>query len=669
MKSNFLIILILITVAVISAILFFSVFNTNSIPKPLPDNSFNLPNEQNTSSHSLTPVISNQWYSTLFSSFPTQPIYALPLVYELSPGGLGFSYPYVKTSPNAITSTYDEDFRIGFDAPFLKPKINKIGDWNININLTNSNDESLNFFMAHGLPFSVIHTNGENLKVTFLSDFTILNPENNKAYKSKVFSADSVIITTKNNFYTFIFTTKTNFSIKSNIMIIKNPKRIFIGLLDKKTNFDKFKEIANIEILDSKITFDLDNSMLSNTYEIETNGVIPLVALYPHQYDTLSSKKDALGEYETIRGKLKLIKTNLFTTNSQLYEPLAVFEKISDDPSLIKQIKTDISNVINKNPPNSKDYYLGTWFGKISNLILLADTYGLKNERDNLLKYVKPIFINSLSNFYYDKNKTSLIAKNPEFGNEKLNDHHFHYGYYIRTAAVLVNYDLSVLPKITDQINNIVEDIASIQRDSNKYPFLRNFDVYEGHSWADGYGDTISGNNQESSSEAINAWYGVYLWSKVINDKNLEEYALYLYNTEVESANYYWFDIKNIYGNAYKHKIASIVWGGKVDFATWFSDTTNMKYGIQLLPFTPASDYLGKLPDFSGYDNDYHKNGGDESKSWGDLFVMWKSYYFPKSALALKNKIQNFYDENPKSLFLYYLLYNYSKLENQDKIN
>src|SRR5579862_6064975 len=57
-----------------------------------------------TSSHALIPVVSNQWYSAIYKSFPTPPIYALPLVFKLSGTGIGFSYPTIQTTANDITT-------------------------------------------------------------------------------------------------------------------------------------------------------------------------------------------------------------------------------------------------------------------------------------------------------------------------------------------------------------------------------------------------------------------------------------------------------------------------------------------------------------------------------------------------------------------------------------
>src|SRR5579859_7335828 len=46
------------------------------------------------SSHSLSPLLSNLWYSDLFFDFPSYPLYALPLAFKTEPKGLGFSYPH-----------------------------------------------------------------------------------------------------------------------------------------------------------------------------------------------------------------------------------------------------------------------------------------------------------------------------------------------------------------------------------------------------------------------------------------------------------------------------------------------------------------------------------------------------------------------------------------------
>ncbi len=115
---------------------------------------------------------------------------------------------------------------------------------------------------------------------------------------------------------------------------------------------------------------------------------------------------------------------------------------------------------------------------------------------------------------------------------------------------------------------------------------------------------------------------------------------------------YYWFDTSDIYKEPYKYKIASIVWGGKVDFTTWFSKETNMIYGIQLLPITPASDYLAAVPNFAAYEKDFINADGSLTDEWAEFFLVFKSYH---EEVAIKDLPKNLKpnDRMPKSLLLH----------------
>lgn len=609
------------------------------------------------SSHSLVPLISNQWYTSLSEHFPSYPLYAMPLVFQTSAQGLGFSYPEVKQTKNTISAPYSEDFTVGFTKHFEKTRLNSVGDWTVNASLLTADNKALSFTLGHGIPSVTMQANNEPLQITYKESPTVF--VDNKTVTEETIQTDAFMVQIHNNYYLYAFPKKTTIHLKKNSISTDETEKLFIGLLDKKEHFDLFKENSAVEITDSLASPQLADSNISILYKLTAQNGTPLLTLYPHQYDLLPSQQTILGTYHTLRGDLRLIKTDNFTLSFPRKTPNGSFSKLQKDyPDLTEQIKKDIKDVMKEPRPAGKDYFLGTWFGKISNLLLLADAYDLDTERDQLLQFVKPIFVDSLDSFAYDREKTSLIAQKPEFGNEELNDHHFHYGYYIRTAAVIADLDLRFLPEVKPKIDAMVKDIAMLDRSSSEYPYIRNFDTYEGHSWADGMSDTPDGTNQESSSESINAWYSLYLWGKITNDGNLQKNALYLYNMESESIAYYWFNKNNIYGNGYNHAIASIVWGGKVDFATWFSKEANMIYGIQLLPITPASVYLGDLPSFTKYESDLRASGGSETKEWGDLFTIWKSFYAPKAALQMKDKITKREANTPKSVFLYMLYFN-----------
>lgn len=609
------------------------------------------------SSHSLQPLISNQWYTSMLMDFPSHPLYAMPLVFKTGPQGLSFSYPEVQRSRDTIFAPYSEDFTVGLKNNFKRVQLNNVGDWTVNASLITQADKSISFTLGHGIPFTTIQTDNEPLQITFKNPYKVFI--DNKEISSTNVTTEAFMIITKNRSYIYAFPKSTQIELQQNSIRITPVEKMFVGVLDKPENFALFKENSKVVLTDSQASPQIADNKLTVLYKLTSQNGEPLIALYPHQYDLLPYKHEVVGTYQTIRGELRLIKSDNFTLSFPLITPDGTFKKLKGDyPDLTIQIKKDIQSMISGPIPASKDYFLGTWFGKASNLLLLADIYDLQKEKQELLEYIKPVFRESLNEFEYDKSKTSVIAKKPEFGNEELNDHHFHYGYYIRTAAVISSIDLTFLSEVKPKIDEMVADIATLDRGSMEYPYIRNFDVYEAHSWADGKGDTPDGNNQESSSEAISTWYSLLLWGKVTNDANLQKNALYLYNMESQSAAYYWFNKSNIYGNGYGHAIASIVWGGKVDFTTWFSKETNMIYGIQLLPVTPASVYLGNMPDFMKYERDFRANGGSEQKEWGDLYTIWKSFYYPEHSIKSKNTVTKPEGNTPRSVFLYMLYLN-----------
>ncbi len=77
-----------------------------------------------------------------------------------------------------------------------------------------------------------------------------------------------------------------------------------------------------------------------------------------------------------------------------------------------------------------------------------------------------------------------------------------------------------------------------------------------------------------------------------------------------------------------------VSWGGKGAFATWFSGDIDCIHGINWTPFTPASIYMGRHPDYVKNNHDMivskRKGGADFNNGWGDLVVMFGALNDPK---------------------------------------
>lgn len=61
-----------------------------------------------------------------------------------------------------------------------------------------------------------------------------------------------------------------------------------------------------------------------------------------------------------------------------------------------------------------------------------------------------------------------------------------------------------------------------------------------GHSWASGIFPSASGRNQESVSEALNAWYGLALYGMALGDASLRDLGRVMLATEMRSGFKYW---------------------------------------------------------------------------------------------------------------------------------
>lgn len=146
----------------------------------------------------------------------------------------------------------------------------------------------------------------------------------------------------------------------------------------------------------------------------------------------------------------------------------------------------------------------------------------------------------------------------------------------------------------------LARDYANSINGDSYFPFSRNFDWYMGHSWAEGLFASADGKNEESSSEDTMASYGIKMWGKVINDKNMEargnlmlaiqarslqNYFLYLDSNDVQPANFT--------GN----KVSGILFENKIDHTTYFGGNIEYIQGIHMIPMMPMSTFI-RTPEF-----------------------------------------------------------------------
>lgn len=431
---------------------------------------------------------------------------------------------------------------------------------------------------------------------------------------------------------------------------------------DDEAVLDEFRKVAHNHPTNTRVewVYDEESSLVRTVYRYSLTQLEPgeegtIFAIYPHQWRNTDCQFLPY-TYNSVRGLLKTVKGMGFCTELRYHGILPTLPVIegtgehATNPEVLANLLEADQNQMQRGP--SDTYWTGKYLGKAATLAAVARAAGLDQyERhfSNLTRLELEEWFTAAPKsagaakaekvFYYDDNWGTLVGYPTSFGSEtELNDHHFHYGYFIRAAALiaLTDPDWASPERWGGMVNLLINDIACPDRNNSLFPFLRCFDVYAGHSWASGSARYDAGNNQESSSEALNAWAGIILWGEATGDRRLRDLGIYLYTTEMHAVHEYWFDSAHRnFPPDYPSSVVTIVWGGQGAHTTWWTANAEEVHGINWLPFHGGSLYLGLNPEYvlADYNRLVEENNGDYWDKWGDLIWMWLALADPEEAI------------------------------------
>ncbi|MFS1516920.1 glycosyl hydrolase [Bacillus sp. SCS-151] len=654
------------------------------------------------------PLPTNDWISSVLWYQYSGALYAHPLSYQATPTGFEISNP-----PKTVNTLLDgeneleREHRPGqidleVQATTFSPvdaRADKLSDWAADI-LMASPDGSKNMkaTIAHGSPYAYFTFEGGEPKVVFKNPTTIVKHDN--AYLQL-----SVDNNGQTNYYGLYAPAGSTWTMNGTEVVADLPdgKNYFTvaGLPDGSENtFNFYKERAFAFITDTRVDWNYHeaSSTLTTDYTITTTPMEganreTITALYPHQWrnNPLIPNSAHLYEYNSIRGNMKAISGTSFSTQYVYNGILPTMPELTDPADIAKledYVRQYFDYGMSLNPNfvqagadggngGYDTYWMGKNLGRNSNIMPIADQLNDEHKKGEFIDSIKstlewwftPTKYNEAGQpiednyFYYDDHWKTLIGYSANyFSDTELNDHHFHWGYWIYAAAQVALQEPNTAnawdsnSQWGGMVNELVDDIATVDRNSDDYPFLRNFDPYAGHSWANGMGFIdaddwrYGGNNHESSSEAMNAWASLILWGEATGNSEIRDAGIYMFTTEQQAINNYWFDI---YGDVFEPEFSNddavMVWGGKYNHTTWWTENPIEAHGIQMLPITPASLYLGRDPNYvkHNYDNTYAEfpnylqkkaqygwQGLDNPDTWQDILVSYYALYDPAEALA-----------------------------------
>ena len=646
-------------------------------------------------------VPTNDWASSVVFDKYSESLYAHPLAYRAASNGMQMASPavtsgtsYVDGEPTVESLLEDNTVELvigGNNFSAKDAKVDKTTDWTYDILMeNNASTSSIMATIGKGTPYA--YYNFKNVEPTISlgaggTDLAI--------YKNST-SSNILGVSLKNkkdgktHYYLISAPSGTTWVNAGGKLTAKMPagkNYMSVAILpDGSDNaFELYKKYAFNFITDTKVEWKYlsNSSKVVTKYNVSTknmetgaNGGDTIIALYPHQWRYTNSKFTGY-TYETIRGTMKTVVGTNYSTTMQ-YNGILSSLPVTKDEETVGKIKDQLGYLYSyrKSKDNPKwicflegqyggydTYWVGKNLNTLSDAIWLADQFkdnDMKTMTNDMVEGVEDYlefwfdpyraYINGQYKddyFYYDEQYGTLIGYPTSYDSDKqLNDHHFHYGYWIKAAAAVAMKDPQWAKEWGGMVYEMIGDIANANRDGSsynrnsetKYPFLRNFDIYEGHSWASGVanyefdengemvdkkGGLSGGNNQESSSESVNAWSSLILWGEAVGDERIRDLGIYMYTTEIAAIEDYYYDVHDeIFTKEYKdsnnYNIQTVtrLFGGRYDHTAWWTENPIEVTTITMLPISGATLYMGKYKDKVKAVVD---SIGENSKQWSNF--------------------------------------------------
>ncbi len=608
------------------------------------------------------------WTSLLWRKFDcasiSENLMAHPLSFHAYTNGLGVSYattPSISGTATGVSEyhySYAEDFRLGIAGLTSDGKVDGYSDWTVS-ELWSSGSNSLRTTFGHGLPFVYATKTGGNATLTGVATPTVWSNSN-----------AAIGFTINGHDYAAFAPTGSTWNISGSTIssslnggtffsVAVLPTTTGTSTADKITALNAYAPYAHNHVTGTKVSWSYDEATakLTATYAFTTtarqgSGTGTVYALYPHQRDALSGVNTSGYSYVSPRGPMKVvIGSSQFQTVTPFNGVLPQlantgFAAGSADAT---QLTSYVNQVAGSDPfaGFAEDtYWTGKAFGRIAQVAQIANATGNTSARDSLVGAMRTRLTDWMTaspgetqrSFWYNSAWGTLIGYPTSYGSDTdLNDHHFHYGYYVVGAATVAEFDPSWAADSAygGMVNTVIKDAANWDRTDTRFPFLRDFDIYAGHDWAAGHGAFGAGNNQESSSEGMNFASGLIQWGQATGNKTVRDLGIYLYTTQASAIQNYWFDTDDeAFPAAFGHSTVGMVWGDGGAYSTWFSAEPEMIQGINLLPSTAGHLYLGYDPSYITRNlNELTTNNGGPATVWKD--ILWEFQALADAPTAL----------------------------------
>ncbi|KTD60067.1 glycosyl hydrolase [Legionella shakespearei] len=584
------------------------------------------------------PYPTNAWFiNFLFAN--SQPVNISPYIVKVNPQGLGLSYssPYTYKERNyaeisALFYQYEDQLHLGSLEPMTEYGLESYKGLIANLKWQNAAQQKIAAPLVQGSPY-------------LTEFFTQATPQLTSRYKwlSINNQAQDVPMPASNRYQILLQLDETNTqtwvlytqypleltwttSTAGEKLVAKNAYSGWVrlvlqadtarGINNDPNILDQYSATIPLDYQQNYFTTD-KNLMYSWSWKTQNNQA-PLMLSLAHQRNALMQTQPV--SYSGIKGLMQGQAQQTWNVELPLIPILFLEPKniSSQQRHVLAQALEEEAAIFlkEKKLPEEGPYLTGKRLARIARLILIADFLGMSELRQQMISHTQSILLDFMQGqnswfFQYDQTWGGIIPSKDNYGARHYNDHHYHYGYWVYTFAVLAKFDLKWLKtKLQDKpftpeewIHFLILDYANKDPNNPYFTYQRHQDDYAGHSWASGLTPDAAGQNEQSSSEAVNAYYALALYAKATNDSATYNWAQFLMSRELKSAQLYWQIPANspVYSEAFKkeNQVIGNLWASKVDANAYFIKCTeayrcglHYSFGMQMLPFTAITSYL-----------------------------------------------------------------------------
>lgn len=607
------------------------------------------------------PIPTNDWWSKLLKENHADNLFNYPMT--------------LKTTNNGLIVTYIPFGVIGDSAPIevgleglsaSKATVSDYSDWTVTMDW-NDGSHNLKATSGIGMPFLYFEKESDDLLEIKVNSGNavitneILLIENASHGVSFVFYAPTGSTWVKNG-----STYSSNLNNKDYWSMAMLPQ----NTTNASSVAQEYKKYAYVFPTNTTTTWSYNelSGNVKTTFAVSTEikeGIEtkPLLGLLPHQWSNLAIGSATPDEYvyQGVRGEIKTMAGNTFSVNNVFRGILPTMPYVANysdgfDPS---KLNGKIAQIENDQLATWTDSYNeGQVMNRLIQTARIADQTGNIEARDKMVATIKERLEDWLSYqagekaflFYYNNDWTAMLGYPAGHGQDSnINDHHFHWGYFIHAAAFMEQFEPGWANQWGEMVNLLVRDAASADRNDDKFPFLRNFSPYAGHCWANGFASFPQGNDQESTSESMQFNSSLIHWGTITGNDEIRDLGVYLYTTEQTAIEEYWFDMeeRNFQSNQ-QYGLVSRVWGNSYDNGTFWTADITASYGIELYPMHGGSLYLGQNRDYvQKIWNELQSNTEILSTTstnpnlWHDTIWKYLSFLDPAKAIELYDSYPN----------------------------